>query len=415
MEKYISITSQKRNRNEIQESNNQEDNWWIEADDCNILRTMCLNFNQNLNKDHRPLVVMGGWLYGVLGDPSHSVKTTSTIDWIKNIIKKLLKVDEKWISIESDAPSGDFMDSEETWDYVVVMANYESESNLRYGDTEMKRNTCLSYWSSKITTGGLIFFIDQVLPMYRKKAVNQIGQIGLFAPGLHRLRMITIFRKMPKPDDVPAIRISSGCPQSFKTIDPLFVRLAVNYNTNDIFGVRPNLGCADLLYGVWYIGNDYQNKSNYYGAYPASLLQRYDVILNNLFFKKEKKILHLFSGGLPKNDRYDRVDIKKEHGDIIGNAENLSSLVQHQYEVIMADPPYSSADATIYGNDCLVDRAKVLQQCSMVLFDGGVLIWLDCITWLDIDIPFNLKIIGVIPIVRSTNHRFRLVTIFMKH
>jgi hypothetical protein len=415
MEKYITVTPQKRKRSESMDDKKSVGNWWIEADDCDILRKMYLNFNENLDSDHRPLVVMGGWLYGVLGDPSHLIKTTSTSDWIKNIIKKLLNVSERDISIETDAPSGDFMDSEETQDFVVIMADYENESNLRYGDTVMKRNTCLSYWGSKIVSGGLIFFIDQVLPMYRKKVVNQIGQIGLFAPDFHRLRMITIFRKSPKPDNVPAVRLSPSCPHFSLPTDSLFIKLAVNYNTNDIFGIRPNLSCSDLLYGVWYIGNDYQNKSNYYGAYPASLLQRYDVILGTLFFKKEKKILHLFSGGLPKSPLYDRVDIKKQHGDIIGNAEQLSSFIPHQYEVIMADPPYSSADATIYGNDCLVDREKVLEQCSQVLFVGGILIWLDCITWLDINIPTNLKIIGVIPIVRSTNHRFRLVTIFMKH
>lgn len=414
MEKYITFTSQKRNREEIPENHEEDGNWWITVNDCDILRLMCLNFNQDLKADHRPLVVMGGWLYGVLGDPTHSIQTISTNDWIKDIIKKLLKVDEKDISIENERPSDDFMDSEETWDYVVVMTKYENESNLKYGDSNVKRNTFLSDWCSKIRTGGLIFFIDQVLPMYRKKIVNQIGQIGLFAPNLHRLRMITIFRKMPKPEKIPQITLNADCPSCSKSGDPIFVQMAVNYNTNKIFKVRPNLICSDLLYGVWYIGNDYQNKSKYYGAYPASLLERYNVILGNLFFKKEKKILHLFSGGLPKSIHYDRVDIKKENGDIIGDAEKLTSFIWHKYEVIMADPPYSSVDATIYGNACLVNREKVLHQCSQVLFDGGILIWLDCITWLDISIPSNLKIIGVIPIVRSTNHRFRLVTIFIK-
>ena len=112
-----------------------------------------------------------------------------------------------------------------------------------------------------------------------------------------------------------------------------------------------NRNCIE---GIWVMGNNYTTRTNFYGAYPYGYLDRI---------------------------------------------------------LTLADPPYSIEDCDHYGC-CMVKRNIVLKECYKVLEKGGILIWLDQVLPNYKKIEFD--IIGRIGMVKSTNHRFRVITIFRK-
>ncbi len=183
--------------------------------------------------------------------------------------------------------------------------------------------------------------------------------------------------------------------------------MALNYNCS--YPTRPPLIVhGNWLYGCWMIGNDYKNKSKFYGAYPASYLQRLESMFGSF---DNYKILHLFSGSLPKSDNYIRFDMVQD-ADVQGDAEELSQYFkENTFDIILADPPYTFEDAEKYTTP-MVNRKKVLSECSKILKPGGYLVWLDC------SLPMHKKqellMRGFISLVRSTQHRFRLVAFFKK-
>lgn len=160
------------------------------------------------------------------------------------------------------------------------------------------------------------------------------------------------------------------------------------------------------LYGHWEMGNNYQG-SGYYGSYPPTYLRRILVM-----FSGEDNILHLFSGSLDGKLPGDRFDISLEvKPDILGDASQLSKLVAKEYNLIIADPPYSEEDALHYGHP-MISRNKVLKECREILKPGGRIVWLDQVKPMYRKDEFDL--IGTIGISGSTNHRVRVVFIFQK-
>ena len=156
------------------------------------------------------------------------------------------------------------------------------------------------------------------------------------------------------------------------------------------------------LDGMWVMGNNYRG-SGYYGSYPPQYLRRVMAL-----FPDSERILHLFSGSLPPG-KYLRFDSKG--GDVTGNAEKLSGYFHEQFDLILADPPYSTEDANHYGLP-MVNRNKVLEECWCILEGGGYIVWLDQV--LPMFRKDRLHLCGLIGMVRSTNHRFRVVSIFRK-
>jgi len=182
-------------------------------------------------------------------------------------------------------------------------------------------------------------------------------------------------------------------------------------NYNKMFPNYPSIIVdKDWLYGMWVIGNNYHSKKNYYGEYPPSYLKRVYSL-----FPDAKNVLHLFSGvvesGLWLNEC--RFDIKPElKPDVIGDAHKLSNYFSKElFDLILADPPYSNEDAMHYGTP-MINRNKVVKECYYVLKAGGFLCWLDQVLPMYRKIEFRL--VGIIGIVRSTNHRFRVLSIFQK-
>jgi hypothetical protein len=163
---------------------------------------------------------------------------------------------------------------------------------------------------------------------------------------------------------------------------------------------------GECLYGTWLIGNDYRNKTRYYGAYPAGFLPRVEA----LFPDAEGDVLHAFSGSLPAGN-YTRCDVNPANGaELVCDVLELPSVITHGgYRLVVADPPYSKADATKYATP-MVNRGKATRALAGVTMPGGFLVWLDTVWPM-----FSGRLwrtVGRICLVRSTNHRVRMVTIF---
>ena len=159
----------------------------------------------------------------------------------------------------------------------------------------------------------------------------------------------------------------------------------------------------DCIEGIWVMGNNYTTKTSLYGAYPHGYLKR----IYALFPFVPYKTLHLFSGSLEDNKEYDKVDFNTGI-----DAEEMSEIIPHNtYKLILSDPPYSVEDCDRYGC-CMVKRNKVFNECFKILEKDGILIWLDQVLPQYKKIEFD--IIARIGMVKSTNHRFRVITIFKK-
>ncbi len=160
--------------------------------------------------------------------------------------------------------------------------------------------------------------------------------------------------------------------------------------------------------GTWIMGNDYRVKSGYYGGYPAGYLRRMAAL-----FPDRRRVLHVFSG---------KVDIAALPGDTVdlnaamaptwvADAHDLTAVPLHDYDLVMADPPYSVEDAERY-QTTMVKRNVVMRSLAAGMMAGARVVWLDQV------LPMYRKdewaIEAVIGMVKSTNHRFRVATIFRR-
>tara|TARA_R110002167_G_C12380745_1_gene624997 strand:- start:43 stop:606 length:564 start_codon:yes stop_codon:yes gene_type:complete len=157
------------------------------------------------------------------------------------------------------------------------------------------------------------------------------------------------------------------------------------------------------IVGLWVMGNNYTTKSNLYGAYPHGYLDR----IHTLYPLIKDKTLHLFSGSLEDSDDYDKVDYNTGI-----DAEKMSDILPHNfYELVLADPPYSIEDCDHYGC-CMIKRNIVFNECYKIMKEGGILIWLDQVLPVYKKTQFTIE--ARIGMVKSTNHRYRVITIFKK-
>jgi hypothetical protein len=168
----------------------------------------------------------------------------------------------------------------------------------------------------------------------------------------------------------------------------------------------------DVLYATWLLGNNYRNASRFYGSYPPGYVDRVMALFPDVREKRPLNdgVLHVFSGSLPDGP-YTRLDCNPTlTPDIVGSVYDVATLLKgYHWPLVLADPPYSSADAVHY-ETAMVDRRRALAALAQVTRVGGHLVWLD-VCW-----PMHRKrewvTVGRITIVRSTNHRVRMATIF---
>ena len=160
--------------------------------------------------------------------------------------------------------------------------------------------------------------------------------------------------------------------------------------------------------GTWIMGNDYRVKSRYYGGYPAGYLKRIAAL-----FPDRERVLHVFSGKIDLSSMPgDTVDCNPANNPTwVADAHDLSGVPLASYDLIMADPPYSVEDAERY-QTTMVRRNVVMRSLAAGAIAGTRVVWLDQV------LPMYRKdewaVEAVIGMVKSTNHRFRVITIFRR-
>ena len=161
------------------------------------------------------------------------------------------------------------------------------------------------------------------------------------------------------------------------------------------------------IVGTWIMGNAYGVKSGYYGGYPAGYLARIKAL-----FPEKRNALHVFSGRVDQSAwPADTVDLNEDmEPTYLDDAQSLESVPLSDYDIILADPPYSVEDAEHYV-PTMVKRNKVINALSRVNV-GTHVVWLDQV--LPMYRKTDWRIVAVIGMVKSTNHRFRVITIFEK-
>ncbi|MDP9095064.1 MAG: hypothetical protein M3N26_00675 [Pseudomonadota bacterium] len=161
------------------------------------------------------------------------------------------------------------------------------------------------------------------------------------------------------------------------------------------------------IVGTWIMGNDYRVKTGYYGGYPAGYLRRIKAL-----FPDKQRVLHLFSG------RVDRAALPGDTVDInpalaptyLDDAQSLAGVPLETYDLVLADPPYSVEDADRY-QTTMIKRNAVMRALERVT-PGTHVVWLDQVLPMYRKASYDIE--GVIGMVKSTNHRFRVVTIFRR-
>ncbi len=159
--------------------------------------------------------------------------------------------------------------------------------------------------------------------------------------------------------------------------------------------------------GTWIMGNDYRVQSEYYGGYPAGYLRRVRAL-----FPDKKHVLHLFSGRVNLEAfPGDTVDINPEFKPTyVDDAQTLARVPLGKYDLVLADPPYSVEDAEHYQTTMV--KRNVVMRALQRLSLGAHVVWLDQVLPMYRKDAFEQE--AVIGMVKSTNHRFRVVTVFRR-
>ena len=167
------------------------------------------------------------------------------------------------------------------------------------------------------------------------------------------------------------------------------------------------VGPDGRVVGTWIMGNDYRVKSTYYGGYPAGYLRRIKAL-----FPDKRRVLHLFSGQVDLGTfPGDTVDINpKLKPTYVDDAQTLSRVPLETYDLVLADPPYSVEDADHY-QTTMVKRNVVMRALQRLPIDAHV-VWLDQVLPMYRKDAFEQE--AAIGMWKSTNHRFRGITIFRR-
>jgi hypothetical protein len=159
------------------------------------------------------------------------------------------------------------------------------------------------------------------------------------------------------------------------------------------------------IVGTWIMGNNYRVQTGYYGGYPHGYLKRVRAL-----FPEKKNAIHVFSGRVDQSAwPGDTVDLDPAaEPTFLDDAQALLNVPLERYDIVLADPPYSVEDSEHY-MPTMVKRNKVMKALARCKSRTHVV-------WLDQVLPMYRKdewrIVGVIGMVKSTNHRFRVITIF---
>lgn len=180
-----------------------------------------------------------------------------------------------------------------------------------------------------------------------------------------------------------------------------------NYRRETGFPAAMTVQDNGFVYGLWRMGNDYRVKSGFHGGYPATYLKRVKSL-----FPDKKRVLHAFSGRVDLSIiPGDTIDINPElEPTFVDDMQTMHKVPLRRYDLVLADPPYSVEDAEHY-QTTMVKRNKVMTALERLPI-GAHIVWLDQVLPMYRKAVFNVD--AQIGMVKSTNHRFRLVTIFRR-
>jgi len=82
------------------------------------------------------------------------------------------------------------------FDLILCDPPYSIEDAEHYGSSMIKRNTVLKECHKVISKGGVLVWLDQVLPQFSKKNWNLFGSIGIVRSTNHRVRFVFFFERI---------------------------------------------------------------------------------------------------------------------------------------------------------------------------------------------------------------------------
>ncbi|MGH7071275.1 MAG: hypothetical protein ACREFO_14855, partial [Acetobacteraceae bacterium] len=129
-------------------------------------------------------------------------------------------------------------------------------------------------------------------------------------------------------------------------------------------------------------------------------------------FPEKRRILHLFSGKVDLDTLPgDTVDINpRMNPTFVDDAQTLRNVPLDDYDLILADPPYSVEDAERYRTTMI--RRNVVMRALGQTTPGAHIVWLDQVLPMYRKDVFAVE--AVIGMVKSTNHRVRVITVFRR-
>ena len=129
-----------------------------------------------------------------------------------------------------------------------------------------------------------------------------------------------------------------------------------NYIKITKFPLSLFIGGDGRVCGTWIMGNNYRVKSSYYGGYPAGYLKRIKAL-----FPDKTNVLHLFSGKVDTTIFPGKtVDINVNNNpDYVDDAQSLLNVPLEDFDLVLADPPYSVEDCDHY-QTTMIKRNKVM-------------------------------------------------------
>lgn len=161
------------------------------------------------------------------------------------------------------------------------------------------------------------------------------------------------------------------------------------------------------IVGTWIMGNSYRVRSGLYGGYPDTYLRRVKAM-----FPDKRRVLHVFSGEVDQATMPgDTVDINAAlDPTFVDDAQRLEAVPLGDYDLVLADPPYSIEDAERYQTTMV--KRNLVMSALRGLSSGAHVVWLDQVLPMYRKDAFSIE--AAIGMVKSTNHRFRVITIFRR-
>lgn len=161
------------------------------------------------------------------------------------------------------------------------------------------------------------------------------------------------------------------------------------------------------IVGTWIMGNSYRVRSGLYGGYPDTYLRRVKAM-----FPDKRRVLHVFSGEVDQAIMPgDTVDINAAlDPTFVDDAQRLEAVPLGDYDLVLADPPYSIEDAERYQTTMV--KRNLVMSALRGLSSGAHVVWLDQVLPMYRKDAFSIE--AAIGMVKSTNHRFRVITIFRR-